>query len=149
MSDTLRDMEIWHERARPEPTTANMNVQLGCHFEEICEMMECLTSSDKAGDGVLNDAYNTLLYLAEKLKSGGIRVAVSVAERNEFLDSLADQVVTAAGVAHCAGMDMTEACKRVNASNWSKFVDGQPVFNESGKIAKGPDYAPPDLRGLV
>ena len=150
MSDTLRDIKIWHERARPEPTDANFNVQLGCHFEEICEMLECIDVKDGYA-GLLDDAYAALDCLATALKAGDATASILGNEqyRTDFLDSLADQVVTSVGVAHCAGMNMTEACKRVNASNWSKFVDGQPVFTDAGKIAKGPDYAPPDLRGLA
>ena len=148
MSDTLRDMEIWHERARPEPTDENFSKQLGCHFEEICEMLECLYVKDGYGE-TLVEAFEALDCLATAMKAGIATASILDGERAGFLDSLADQVVTSVGVAHCAGMNMTEACKRVNASNWSKFVDGQPVFNEAGKIAKGPDYAPPDLRGLV
>lgn len=148
MTDTLREIEIWHERARPAPTADNFSVQLGCHFEEICEMLECLTMPGRGAEA-LCEVYENLEELARSLKSGALTASVSGVERIDFLDSLADQVVTAVGVAHCAGMNMTEACKRVNASNWSKFVDGQPVFNEAGKISKGPDYAPPDLRGLV
>ena len=148
MNDTLRDMEIWHERARPRPTAENFNVQLGCHFEEICEMLECLVVPGK-GANELQAAYDSFLAFADALKGGEADAILFAGDRANFLDALADQVVTAAGVAHCAGMDMTEACKRVNKSNWSKFVDGQPVFTEAGKIAKGPNYAPPDLRGLV
>lgn len=84
--------------------------------------------------------------LAEGLKSG--RIEVDVTNRGEFLDALADQVVTLAGVAHCANMALPEAVRRVNESNWSKYVDGKPVFNKQGKIAKGPDYEPPNLAGL-
>ena len=62
--------------------------------------------------------------------------------------ALADQVVTAVGVGHTLGIDVPDAAGRVNASNWSKFVDGQPVFDENGKIAKGPSYQPVDLEGL-
>lgn len=147
MTDTLREIEIWHERARPAPTAENFSVQLGCHFEEVAEMLECINFGNEEGDRVMSNIYDALCDLSSALKAGNIKVLVD--NRTEFLDSLSDQVVTAVGVAHCAGMNMTEACKRVNASNWSKFVDGQPVFNEAGKIKKGPDYVPPDLRGLV
>ena len=149
MSDTLRDMEIWHERARPDTTAKDFNVQLGCHFEEVAEMMECMRGDNHSANNQLSNTYDTLSNMASDLKAGRITFKVSLTERTDFLDSLADQVVTAVGVAHCAGMNMTEACKRVNKSNWSKFVDGKPVFSDAGKIAKGPDYAPPDLRGLV
>jgi hypothetical protein len=46
-------------------------------------------------------------------------------------------------------MNGPEALRRVNGSNWSKFNDdGQPIFDENGKIAKGPRYERPDLTGL-
>jgi hypothetical protein len=66
-----------------------------------------------------------------------------------MLESIADQIVTGIGVAHCAQMDAITACDVVNASNWSKFdADGQPIFNANGKIIKGPGYFPPSLDGL-
>jgi hypothetical protein len=43
-------------------------------------------------------------------------------------------------------MDMYRAVNIVNTSNWSKFgKDGQPFFDQNGKILKGPDYIPPAL----
>lgn len=39
--------------------------------------------------------------------------------------------------------------EEVNRSNWSKFVDGKPVFDENGKIKKGDGYTPPDLSKFV
>ena len=64
--------------------------------------------------------------------------------------AIGDQVVTAIGVAHCAGMKGAAAVDQVNLSNWSKFTeDGEPIFNETGKIAKGPRYMPPNLDGLT
>jgi hypothetical protein len=46
-------------------------------------------------------------------------------------------------------MKTAEAVTAVNRSNYSKFdKNGYPIFNENGKIAKGPDYTPPNLEGL-
>ena len=69
-------------------------------------------------------------------------------DREEFLDSLADQVVTAIGAGHCAGMKTAEAIERVNVSNWTKTVDGEFQRDANGKIAKPSTYVPPDLKGL-
>lgn len=144
-------IEIWHQRARPNPTPENFSVQLGCHLEEIAEMIDELTfdstiSGIKFGHDTALRHYLTLF--ADALKSG--ELTATIQNRKEFLDSLADQVVTAVGTGHCSGMKTTEACRRVNTSNWSKFdIDGQPIFNTNGKIAKGPRYAPPDLEGLT
>ena len=143
---TTEAIELWHRRARPEPTAADFNVQLGCHFEEVCEMFDAL-AFDFESAREASVAHKALLRLAERLKSGAGKAKIH--GRKDFLDSIADQVVTGIGAAHCAGMDGAEAIERVNTSNWSKFDDeGHPIFNEHGKIAKGPKYAPPDLEGL-
>ena len=141
---------LWHQRARPNPTLENLGVQAGCHAEEFHEMLEALQTHYTNGDepnGMLLRARIAVKELADALKSG--RMYITINDREEFLDSLADQIVTATGVGHCAGMNVTEACRRVNASNWSKYDrDGQPIFNPNGKIAKGSDYQEPDLDGL-
>jgi len=138
-------MAIWHQRARPTPTDADFSVQLGCHLEEVVEMLDELSFADSGL--IAPQARNLLNVLAAGLKGGSL--SATVTNREKLLDSLADQVVTSVGVAHCAKMHIVEACRRVNTSNWSKFdKDGQPIFNASGKIAKGPDYKEPDLSGL-
>lgn len=43
------------------------------------------------------------------------------------------------------GMDIQGSLTEVNRSNWSKSGNGQPVFDDNGKIKKGKDYYPPDL----
>jgi len=137
-------IELWHRRARPKPTEADFNVQLGCHFEEIEEMMRSVETSDPE---LWEDVRLQVLALSRLLKSN--LVAAYVTNRKEFLDSLADQVVTSVGVGYCAGMKTASAITAVNRSNYSKFdKNGYPIFNEHGKIAKGPDYAPPNLEGL-
>lgn len=67
----------------------------------------------------------------------------------ELLDSLADQIVTAVGVAHMMGFDILGALEEVNRSNFSKFEDGKPVFDANGKITKGKDYVKPNLEHFV
>jgi len=46
-------------------------------------------------------------------------------------------------------LNILDGLTEVNRSNWSKFVDGKPLFDENGKIKKGPGYSKPDLSGLV
>ena len=138
-------IELWHKRARPEPTAADFNVQLGCHFEEIVEMMDTIELSD--APNALREARDVMYVLADWLKKGIVSARIN--DRNEFLDSIADQVVTGIGAAYCAGMKAADACDRVNTSNWSKFDhNGQPIRDKNGKITKGPNYQPPVLDGL-
>ena len=140
---------LWHERARPQPTEADFNVQLGCHLEEIAEMLECLSvgmNDYSLTAGTNTPAYRALCDLSNALKKG--QLIAKITDRKEMLDSLADQVVTAIGVAHCSGLGVVEGVRRVNTSNWSKFVDGRPLRDANGKITKGPQYEPPVLDGL-
>lgn len=142
--DTLENIEIWFSAAKPEPTTRDLSVQIGCHLEEVAEMLQAIECSDKR---VLDEAWTAIGILADKLKSGD--VSVTGYNAKELLDSTRDQCVTGVGVDYMTGADPVGAQREVNRSNWSKFVDGKPVFNEQGKIAKGPDYTPPDLSGFV
>lgn len=147
---SIKSMYFWHTRARPNPSQRDFNVQLGCHFEEIAEMVETLTFhvegfSSTAGDMTM--LHRSMKMFADKLKSG--EVTTTISDRKSMLDSLADQVVTSVGVARCAGMDMPNACIEVDSSNWSKFDEnGNPIFDGNGKIKKGPNYREPDLTGL-
>lgn len=143
----IESINLWHYRARPNPTEQDFNVQLGCHFEEIDEMLEVLEFTCDGAEYELDHTRGAIKSLAGMLKTGLLQARI--ADRKEFLDAIADQVVTGVGVAHCAGMDAGEAVHRVNRSNWSKFDDdGEPIRDANGKIAKGPRYAPPDLEGL-
>jgi predicted HAD superfamily Cof-like phosphohydrolase len=140
-------IQLWHSRARPHPDEQDFNIQLGVHFEEICEMLEELRGDDDYSHTMLVRATTVLHKLAEAVKSGDITVAVS--DRVAFLDSLCDQIVTAVGVGHCANMNITEAVRRVNTSNWTKTVDGEFLRDMHGKIIKPEGYQPPDLGGLT
>lgn len=137
-------IEMWHQRARPNPSPKDFNVQLGCHVEEFTEMLEALALTNYN----LTPLMDKLIELSEGLKHGTVEIVRM--ERDMMLDSIADQVVTAVGVGHCAKMKVTEAVYRVNRSNWSKFDnDGKPIRDANGKIIKGPNYAPPELGDLV
>ena len=139
---SIDSIELWHRRARPEPTPENLNVQLGCHIEEFIEMLDAVKFN-----GTWTNLRYELVLLADRLKAN--MESAEIVDRKEFLDSLADQIVTSVGVGHCAGMKTSDAVDAVSRSNWSKFNDeGFPIFNEHGKIAKGPNYKRPYLEGL-
>ena len=74
----------------------------------------------------------------------------------EFLDGLADTLVTLCGLAQGTGMPLAEAFDVVHDSNMTKLEDGKPVYypeghEKAGKIAKGKDFVPPteDLRRIL
>ena len=137
---SIEETRRWFALAVPEPTDKNRAVQIGCHFEEVFEMVEAVEETE--GLDELHD-------LATYYKQRADGLSMDEVDRHELLDALADQIVTAVGVAHMFGMDIVGALNEVNRSNFSKFVDGKPIFNEHGKIMKGSNYTKPDLAKFV
>jgi predicted HAD superfamily Cof-like phosphohydrolase len=150
---SIESIALWQQRARPHPTDRDFDVALGCHLEEVVEMIESLRFSYKNGTGVEMPGKNSMIYqqvkdFADGLKAG--RITAQIADRKELCDSLADQIVTAVGVGHCASINTTKAVEIVNTSNFSKFSpEGEPYFDQNGKVLKGPNYKAPDLKDCV
>jgi len=68
----------------------------------------------------------------------------------QALDALADIVYVCFGMAIEAGWDLDKAIQRVHQSNLSKLgEDGKPIYNDVGKVMKGPNYRRPQLGDLV
>lgn len=144
----LKHIEKWFKEAKPNPTEKDKSTQIGAHFEEVSEMMLALRCN--------NIADKTYELAEEFYISGAINedilgnfIILSEDWEIELLDSLCDQIVTAIGVGYMMGFDMEGALEEVNESNWSKFEDGKPIFNENGKIAKGKDYFKPELAKYI
>lgn len=147
MSHPLEETYRWFQLAVPNPTEDNVAVQLGVHFEEVREMLEQLDSTDpNASDLILRSAA-IMEALSDYLKR--IKPGILISNPVDFLDSVCDQLVTATGSAYMLGMDPVGGLEEVNKSNWSKFVNGEPQFDNDGKIQKGPDYHKPDLKPFV
>ena len=64
----------------------------------------------------------------------------------EVADALTDILYVTYGAGHSLGIDLDKCFDEVQNSNMSKLDDkGKPIFNESGKVMKGPKYFKPDL----
>lgn len=75
---------------------------------------------------------------------------VSTVQKINLLKELCDLQYVLSGAAVALGLDIQTAFNRVHHSNMSKLgEDGKPVYREDGKIIKGPDYIPPNLKDLV
>ena len=120
---------------------------MGCHLEEVEEMLQTIYPNGSYDAELLQRAQDAITNLANhmKRKDDAYRIDVST----NLLDSLADQIVTATGVGVFLGMNVPGALAEVNRSNYSKFENGEPVFNENKKVMKGKDYTPPDLSKFI
>ena len=64
----------------------------------------------------------------------------------EVADALTDILYVTYGAGHAFGIDLDKCFEEVQNSNMSKLgEDGKPIYNESGKVMKGPNYFKPDL----
>ncbi len=137
----------WFKAAKPNPTEKDKATQIGAHFEEVSEMMAALSCIREQVEDVSQEFYSS--DAIDKDIDGEV---MKLPENWEIdlLDSLCDQIVTAIGVGYMMGFDMIGALQEVNLSNWSKFDEnGNPIFNENGKIVKGENYFKPDLAKFV
>lgn len=150
---TLNSIANWFAQAVPTPTAANVSVQIGCHFEEVREMAVEGFCGDADSDvpqclKALSDAFKTAPASEEGMRE--VEQLIASIDRPALLDALCDQIVTAMGVAHMLGMNIQGALDEVDRSNWSKFKDGVPVFDENGKIAKNKEtYFKADMSAFV
>lgn len=141
----ISEIKNWFNVAIPEPTIEQASIQLGCHYEEVSEML--LTT----GDYEVSASVDNLSERYKKPNAPYLHQIIHMHDgtKVQLLDDLCDQIVTAIGVAHMLGMDIEGALKEVNRSNHSKFVDGKAVFNEQGKIDKGEFYSRPELDKFI
>ena len=68
----------------------------------------------------------------------------------EVADALADILYVTYGAGYAYGIDLDKCFKEVQRANMSKLgKDGKPIYNEKGKVMKGPDYSEPNLKPFV
>ncbi|QEP29852.1 hypothetical protein HYP99_gp054 [Sinorhizobium phage ort11] len=147
---TLQDTKRWMEKAIPSPEIKNIHTQMGVHFEEIGEMVDAISVKDRLTAELFDDLKQSLSVLSQHLKTHSDVVYIKPEDRQDYLDSLCDQIVTAVGCAHNSGFDIVNAMNEVNRSNFSKFDEGgYPIFDENRKIIKGPNYSKADLAPFI
>lgn len=151
----MKAISDWFKLARPQATRKIIQTQIGVHLEEVVEMLLALKNlaSDEPTKEIYMNALQSLHTAAEVTKNhlfaldlDGINQDIKL----ELLDSIIDQAVTGIGICTFMDMDWEGALKEVNRSNYSKFDDeGKPIFLPNGKIAKSPNYIPPNLTPYI
>lgn len=137
----------WFKAAKPNPTEKDKTTQIGANLEAVSEMLRAVSCDTPPVSQASQDFY---AYPSIDRDIDGSVITLCENWEIDLLDSLCDQIVTAIGVGYMMGFDMVGALKEVNLSNWSKFDEnGNPIFNENGKIVKGENYFKPDLAKFV
>ena len=79
-----------------------------------------------------------------------LRDAINKKDIKEVADALTDILYVTYGAGHAFGINLDECFKEVQSSNMSKLgIDGKPIYNEKGKVMKGPKYFKPDLNKFL
>ena len=76
--------------------------------------------------------------------------AIEKKDIKEVADALTDILYVTYGAGHAFGINLDKCFNEVQNSNMSKLgLDGKPIYNEKGKVMKGPKYFKPDLKKFV
>ena len=120
------------------------------NFERVRKFMEIFGQEIKEKAEFPNLKITSLRYdlIDEELKE--FKVAIEKKDLKEVADALTDILYVTYGAGHAFGINLDKCFKEVQESNMSKLgLDGKPIYNESGKVMKGPNYFKPDLRKFV
>ena len=117
---TVFGQEVKEEPKFPNDNTVNARIDL--IHEEFDELKQAIYSDKARNEGTL----------------------VTIA------DALTDILYVTYGMAHSFGIDIDECFRTVHVSNMSKLdKDGKPIYNDRGKVMKGPNYFKPNLKSFL
>ena len=104
----------------------------------------------KANAGFPSEKINTLRInlIEEELEE--LKDAIKNKDLKETIDALTDILYVTYGAGHAFGVNLDKCFEEVQNSNMSKLgIDGKPIFNENGKVMKGPNYFKPNLNQFL
>ena len=91
-----------------------------------------------------------LRYNLIKEELNELKVAMDQSNLKEVADALSDILYVTYGAGHAFGINLDACFNEVQSSNMSKLgSDGKPIYNEHGKVLKGPNYFKPNLSKFV
>ena len=120
------------------------------NFNKVKTFMETFGQEVKTKPSFGTDKINSLRYDLIKEELEELKEAMENKNLLEVADALTDILYVAYGAGHAFGIDLDKCFEEVQSSNMSKLgEDGKPIYNESGKVMKGPKYFKPDLTKFV
>ena len=120
------------------------------NFESVKKFMETFGQEIKEKASFPNDKITNLRLDLIKEELGELKVAINNKDLKEVADALTDILYVTYGAGHAFGINLDSCFKEVQNSNMSKLgKDGKPIYNDRGKVMKGPNYFKPDLGKFV
>ena len=120
------------------------------NFESVKKFMKTFGQEVKEKAEFPTDKITSLRYDLIREELDELKEAIDNKDIKEVADALTDILYVTYGAGHAFGIDLDKCFAEVQNSNMSKLGDdGKPIYNEKGKVLKGPNYFKPDLKKFV
>ena len=120
------------------------------NFEKVKKFMKTFGQEIKEKASFPEDKITALRYDLIKEELGELKQAMDQKDLKEVADALTDILYVTYGAGHAFGINLDKCFEEVQNSNMSKLdTNGKPIYNDKGKVMKGPNYFKPDLEKFV
>ena len=120
------------------------------NFTSVKKFMETFGQEVKSKPAFPSEKISKLRYDLIKEELDEFQEALNEKNLKEIADSLTDILYVTYGAGHAFGIDLDKCFDEVQRSNMSKLgADGKPIYNEHGKVMKGPNYFEPNLKKFI
>ena len=120
------------------------------NFEKVGLFMKTFGQEVKTTPGLSNDKINDLRINLIREELNELIEAMKMKDLKEVVDALTDILYVTYGAGHAFGVNLDKCFEEVQKSNMSKLGDnGKPIYNQKGKVMKGPKYFKPDLKKFL
>ena len=120
------------------------------NFESVKKFMKTFGQEVKKKAEFPNDKITSLRYDLIKEELEELKEAIEKKDIREVADALTDILYVTYGAGHAFGINLDKCFAEVQNSNMSKLGDdGKPIYNDNGKVMKGPNYFKPNLNKFV
>jgi len=120
------------------------------NFQSVKKFMETFGQEIREKASFPNDNITTLRYDLIKEELDELKEAMDNKDIKEVADALTDILYVTYGAGHAFGINLDKCFEEVQNSNMSKLdLNGKPIYNDKGKVMKGPKYFKPDLSKFV
>ncbi len=120
------------------------------NFQKVKNFMEKFGQEIKSSPSFSSPKINELRYNLIKEELDEFKEALENKDLLEVADALTDILYVTYGAGHAFGIDLDSCFNEVQNSNMSKLgKDGKPIYNDQGKVMKGPNYFKPDLSKFI
>ncbi len=116
------------------------------NFQKVGIFMKTFGQEVKTTPSLSSDKINKLRISLIEEELNELKDAIQNKDLKETIDALTDILYVTYGAGHAFGVDLDKCFDEVQKSNMSKLGEnGKPIYNELGKVMKGPKYFKPDL----